>query len=259
MTISDRPRQPLSEGRRRLALCMGDRPRSRLVWMTFCLVCGVALAFAVAPAATAVAQGGPYGEVALSLDVDGPLVVGHPATVTASGVAPSPFVLTVFADPLARPCPASAAGRPTEAEPVVSGLGVENAFSVDADYRPQSTGDVTLCAYLGPSEDLPVVTATTSRIVRNPILKASVARHTVPLALRRHGFARRVIHAVRPRCKRRGRQVFHCRFGAHFPGYKLVGRGQVRMKADGVAYRFRVRAQGVRFILTDSNEERASG
>lgn len=227
--------------------------------MTLCLLCGVALAFAVAPAATAEAQGGPYGEVALSLDVDGPLVVGHRATVTASGVAPSPFVLTVFADPLARPCPASAVGRPTEAEVLISGLGVDNAFSVDADYRPQSPGDLTLCAYLGPSEDMPAATATTSRIVRDPFLKASVARHTVPLALRRHGFARRVIHAVKPRCKRRGRQVFRCRFGADFPGYKLVGRGQVRMNAVGVAYRFRVRAQGVRFILTDSNEERASG
>jgi hypothetical protein len=238
---------------------MGARPRSRLAWTTLCVVCGIALVFAGAPAATAAAQGDPYGEVGLSLDVDGPLVVGHTATVTASGVAPAPFVLTVFADPLARPCPGSAADRPTEAAVLVSGLAVDNAFSVDADYRPQSPGDVTFCAYLGPSEDLPIATATTSRIVRDPFLKASVARHTVPLALRRHGFARRVIHAVKPRCKRLGRQAFRCRFGARFPGYKLEGRGQVRMKPDGVAYRFRVRAQGVRFILTDSNEERSSG
>jgi hypothetical protein len=222
-------------------------------------LCGVALALAVTPATTALAQGGPYGEAALSLDVDGQLVVGRSATVTASGVAPSPLVLTVFSDPLGRPCPSSAAARPTEAEVLVSGLGVDNSFSVEAEYRPDSPGNKTFCAYLGASEDSPAATATTSRIVRDPFLKASVARHTVPLALRRHGFARRVIHSVKPRCKRRSGQVFRCRFGAHFPGYKLVGRGQVRMNADGVAYRFRVRAQGVRFILTDSNEERASG
>jgi hypothetical protein len=233
---------------------MGDRSRSRLVWTTLC-----ALALAAALPSAAVAQGGPYGEAALSLDINGPLVVGHPTTVSASGVAPAPFVLSVFVDPLGRPCPSSAANRPTEADVLVPDLGVEGSFSVEVDYRPESRGDHTFCAYLGPSEDAPEVTATTSRTVRNPFLRASVARHTVPLALRRHGFAHRVVHSVKPHCHRRGRQEFRCRFAVRFPGYKLVGRGQVRAAARGLVYRFRVRAQGVRFVLTDSNEERTSG
>jgi hypothetical protein len=222
-------------------------------------LCCVLLGLPAALPSAAAAQGGPYVEAALSLDVDGPLVVGHPATVSASGVAPAPFVLSVFVDPLGRPCPSSAAVRPTEAEVLVSDLGVEGPFSVDVDYRPERRGDQTFCAYLGPSEDAPEASATTSRTVRNPFLRASVARHTVPLALRRHGFAHRVVHSVTPHCHRRGPQAFRCRFAARFPGYKLVGRGQVRVAARGVVYRFRVRAQGVRFVLTDSNEERTSG
>ena len=54
-------------------------------------------------------------------------------------------------------------------------------------------------------------------------------------------------------CRRRSRSAFGCRFSARFPGYRLKGRGQVKLGVD-LSYRFRVTAQGVRFTLTDDNE-----
>ncbi len=91
------------------------------------------------------------------------------------------------------------------------------------------------------------------RVVRSPRLRAPVARRTIATALRRHGFARRVVKSLRVKCRRRSRSAFACSFSAHFPGYRLRGSGQVALRG-GVSYRFRVRAQGVRFTLTDENE-----
>ena len=59
---------------------------------------------------------------------------------------------------------------------------------------------------------------------------------------------------MEPDCHRRNRTEFACEFSAGFPGYQLKGRGRVRQEID-LSYRFRVKAQGVHFILTDENEE----
>ncbi|MEZ5073395.1 MAG: Ig-like domain-containing protein [Solirubrobacterales bacterium] len=91
------------------------------------------------------------------------------------------------------------------------------------------------------------------RVLRTPRLRASVAKRTVITALNRHGFAHRVVKSVRIDCKRRGRYGFGCRFSSRFRGYQLSGRGAVKLGA-GLSYRFRVKAQGVRFLLTDRNE-----
>jgi hypothetical protein len=207
------------------------------------------------------AQVVPQGEPpALALQVARELVVGHRATVRAAGTAPSPLMLSAFVDTLGRPCPASAAARPAEARMLVSGLSVGGDFFIRARYRPTRRGSQTFCAYLGPSEGAPMVAAIDSGTVkRAPYLRAAAARHAVRLALRRHGFTHRVIDEVEKRCHRDGRAAFRCRFSARFPGYELDGRGQVRLTLDGLVYRFHVRAQGVRFVLTDSNEGRAPG
>jgi hypothetical protein len=91
-------------------------------------------------------------------------------------------------------------------------------------------------------------------VLRAPLLRAPVARRTVVTALRRHGFARRVWKSVRIDCNRRGRASFGCRFSSRFPGYRLRGKGEVKLRAR-LSYRFRVKAQGVRFTLTDENEK----
>ncbi|MCB0876215.1 MAG: hypothetical protein KDB46_08475 [Solirubrobacterales bacterium] len=93
------------------------------------------------------------------------------------------------------------------------------------------------------------------RVVRSPRLRAPVARQTIKKALQRHGFARRVVRALRVDCKRRGRTAFACKLTARFPGYKLRGSGKVQLR-KGISYRLRVRAQGIRFVLTDENEAR---
>ena len=89
-------------------------------------------------------------------------------------------------------------------------------------------------------------------------LRRSVARAAAVTALRRHGFARRVVKAVDPDCKRRRRDRFACAFEVDFQGYHLRGSGQVRLGVE-LSYRFRVKAQGVRFTLTDENEGRRPG
>lgn len=91
------------------------------------------------------------------------------------------------------------------------------------------------------------------RVLRTPRLRAPVAKSTVVAALNRHGFAHRVVKAVRIDCRRRSRYGFGCRFSSRFRGYQLSGRGAVKLGA-GLSYRFRVKAQGVRFLLTDRNE-----
>ncbi|HET6829885.1 MAG TPA: hypothetical protein VFH44_00915, partial [Solirubrobacterales bacterium] len=95
------------------------------------------------------------------------------------------------------------------------------------------------------------------RAQRAPRLAAGRAERTIARALRRHGFARRVVRSLRVDCNRRGRAAFGCRFSSRFPGYRLRGRGEVKLRAH-ISYRFRVRAQGVRLTLTDGNETRSS-
>jgi len=95
------------------------------------------------------------------------------------------------------------------------------------------------------------------KVLRAPRLRASVARRTVAVALRRHGFARRVVESLHVDCRRRGRTAFACRFSSRFSGYRLTGRGQVRLGSH-LSYSFRVTAQGVHFTLTDDNESSRS-
>jgi hypothetical protein len=195
----------------------------------------------------------------LSVDVDDRLVVGRLANVSASGIAPETLAVWIFADPLGRPCPAAATARPLEAITVVSGLPVGGAFSVSDRYRPLSDGTQTFCAYLGKGEETPAAVGAAIGTVELPMLAARVARQTIRVALRRHGFAKRVIDAVDQRCRRRNRVSFACRFEAAFRGYSLEGRGKIEATAEGVSYRFRVEAQGARFVLTDDNERGGSG
>ncbi len=96
------------------------------------------------------------------------------------------------------------------------------------------------------------------RVLRNPQLRAPVAKRTVLEALKSHGFAHRVVKAVEVDCRRRSRSAFACRFSAGFPGYRLQGTGKVKL-GDHLRYRFRVVAQGARFNLTDKNEKPRSG
>jgi len=91
------------------------------------------------------------------------------------------------------------------------------------------------------------------RVVRKLRLKESVAERTVVTALQRHGFAKRVVRAVRVNCSRRSYGAFSCKFSSNFPGYRLTGHGEVKLRVH-LSYRFRVKAQGVRLTLTDRNE-----
>ncbi len=96
------------------------------------------------------------------------------------------------------------------------------------------------------------------KVLRNERLQAPVAKRTVIAALRRHSFAHRVVKSVHTDCRRISRTVFRCKFSGHFPGYRLKGRGKVKLRQH-LSYRFRVKAQGLRFTLTDENEARRRG
>jgi hypothetical protein len=91
------------------------------------------------------------------------------------------------------------------------------------------------------------------RVLRPP-LRAGRAERTVAAALRRHNFAHRVVENLERNCTRRGRFRFSCKFSSAFPGYSLKGRGPVELRRGRISYRFRVRAQGQTFSLTDENE-----
>jgi len=91
-------------------------------------------------------------------------------------------------------------------------------------------------------------------VVRIRLLRPQVARRTVIKALNRHGFAHRVVKRVNVSCSRSRRNAFKCRFGTRFPGYRLKGSGKIQLGAK-LSYRLRVSAQGVRFTLTDENED----
>jgi hypothetical protein len=221
-------------------------------------VCATTLGGGALQAPSAAAQSPGSGAAALAVHVNKKLVAGQLAKVSATGTAPETLAVWIFVDPLARPCAATAAARPSEAITVVSGVPVGGAFSVSDRYRPLSDGSQTFCAYLSKGEATPGVAAAATGTVKLPTLAARVARQTVKVALRRHGFAKRVIDATEQRCRRRNRFSFACRFEAAFRGYRLKGRGRVEVTAKGVSYRFRIEAQGARFVLTDDNE-RGSG
>ena len=95
--------------------------------------------------------------------------------------------------------------------------------------------------------------------VLRPPLEAGRAERTVATALRRHKFAKRVIENLERSCTRRGRFKFACRFSSNFPGYSLKGHGPVELRRGRISYRFVVRAQGKRVVLTDENEGRFPG
>lgn len=96
------------------------------------------------------------------------------------------------------------------------------------------------------------------RVLRPP-LEAWRAGRTVATALRRHKFAKRVINNLERKCNRRSRYKFTCRFTSAFPGYHLKGHGPVELRRGRISYRFVVRAQGERVVLTDENEGRFPG
>ena len=91
------------------------------------------------------------------------------------------------------------------------------------------------------------------KVLRKLTLRAPVAHRTVLTALKRHDYARRVVRSVDVDCSRRSRIVFACKFSTRFSGYRLKGKGKVKLGND-LSYRFRVIAQGVHFTLTDENE-----
>ena len=95
--------------------------------------------------------------------------------------------------------------------------------------------------------------------VLRPPLEEDRAERTVATSLRRHKFAKRVIANLEERCSRRGRLKFTCRFSSAFPGYRLKGHGPVELRRGHISYRFVVRAQGQKLVLTDENEGRFPG
>jgi hypothetical protein len=120
-----------------------------------------------------------------------------------------------------------------------SGKGRKHTISVRATDGVGNPGDPELVSFM----------------VRHiPRLQASRAERTVVTALKRHGYARRVVKALRTNCHRKSRTTFGCKFSSRFRGYRLKGSGEVKLRAD-LSYRFRVKAQGVRFTLTDKNEK----
>jgi hypothetical protein len=141
---------------------------------------------------------------------------------------------------------------------VIAGLHVEGTFSEQRRMKMKRPGRHVFCGYLSSDQDTPTGISAISLKVRRPLLKASRARDTVALALRRHGFADRVVASLRKTCERRSRAEFECRCESTFPGYRLSGSGTVAL-SKRLSYRFRVVAQGQAFTLTDENEGRLPG
>jgi hypothetical protein len=190
----------------------------------------------------------------LSLSLPRRLEVDTRATVRVEGAANAGDELSVFVDPKGGECPSSASAPPVDAISLVSEVANDGVFRVTAAYTPRRLGDRSFCAYLGASSQEDHIQTSVNRRVIAQRLRASSARRTVVTALKRHGFAHRVVKAVKPDCHRRSRTEFACEFSADFPGYELKGRGRVRQDV-GLSYRFRVKAQGVHLTLTDENEE----
>ena len=201
---------------------------------------------------------GSYTERSLTLDVPDKLTVGRRITVRVEGTAGAGDEVSAFVDPNGGDCPSEASDEPARAVSLISEDTDQGAFDFDGTYRPGGAGDRTFCAYLGPAADRTAVRAAEDRSVGTRKLRGAVARRTVVTALERHGFARRVVKSIESDCRRRSRNAFKCKFFDRLPGYKLKGRGDVVLGVD-LSYRFRVKAQGVRFTLTDENEEERQG
>jgi hypothetical protein len=239
-----------------------DRNRKRTVKCGSVILVGLcALLIAVTAQPTGKAGAAPYDPPPprwqLTVDVDKPLRVAKTSLVRAIGVASPRVRLWLFVAPLGEGCPPSPSAQPVDAAVLATGLPVEGDFEVDAAYRPRDFGRRSFCGYLGPSGDVVYAFSGVERGVRRPLLRARVARRMIRVALRRHGLGKRVVESLQERCRRRERSEFSCRFSSEFPGYKLTGRGRVWID-DEISYHFRVRAQGVRFTLTDTNERSSS-
>lgn len=178
-------------------------------------------------------------------------------TVRATGFAGSPQNLWIYADSRGRACPAERPAQGPRVRKVVSGA-VEGDFRVRQLVKMKSRGRHSFCGYLGVAGGSSYATAFKTRLVRRQRLEASRARRTVARALERHKFARRVVKNLDRRCRRRNRATFSCRFSSAFPGYRLTGRGSVRLNKK-LSYRFRVRVNGQEIALTDGNEGRFPG
>jgi hypothetical protein len=199
---------------------------------------------------------GPYLPArSLLLSVPDKLKVGRRARVAAEGFARATDTVSIFVERKGTTCADSAFTQPAQATRLTSKVVQDGFFRVDAEYRPQRRGAQDFCAYLTPASGLDELRASETRKVKAKRLRRSVARAAAVTALRRHGFARRVVKAVDPDCKRRRRDEFACAFDVDFQGYHLRGNGRVRLGVE-LSYRFKVKAQGVRFTLTDENEER---
>lgn len=207
-----------------------------------------------ATADPAVDRLGPYDERFLVLQLPEKLSVGRRATVAVEGNANGGDELSVFTDPKGGDCPGSASAQPERATSLISEDTNDGVFRFEEEITPRRSGDRSFCAYVGPSSDQADVQASENRKVIARKLRAAAAQRAVLTALRTHGFARRVVKAVEPECRRRGRNVFACEFSGGFPGYRIKGKGKVRLDSD-LSYRFRVKAQGIRLTLTDENEE----
>jgi hypothetical protein len=227
----------------------------RVRWFAYVgwLACLTAVLSSALWASDAAAQG-PSVQPSLTLIVGHNPVVGRTVPVTATGTAASGYSVWIFVDPESTTCPPDPSYQPPGLAVIAPGVAVGESFSVSGLYQPDRTGQQSFCAYLWRSSTDPAVAAIEVRKVLRPPLPAEVARRMVEVGLKRHGFAERVVEALKAHCGRRGRTVFGCRFEARFRGYRLSGHGWVRQLDDEITYRFRVRAQGQRFVLTDHNE-----
>lgn len=200
---------------------------------------------------------GPYDPSpvrSLTLELPDKLRVGTRANLRVAGNAFAGDELTAFVDPRGEECPSAADDEPKRAISLVSRDVDEGAFLIKEEYRPEGAGDRTFCAYLGPSAGIADVRASEERMVSPRRLRRLLARRTVVTALERHGFARRVVKSVQVDCDRRSPSTFRCKFADRLAGYRMRGKGKVKLGVD-LSYAFRVTAQGVRFTLTDENEE----
>ena len=196
---------------------------------------------------------GPYVEGSLALFGSSRIEQYKRAVVGAEGFASVPLQLWVYEDPRGRNCAANITGEPPGAQRLMTAVLVEGSFRERRRFKPTKRGEHAFCGYLGPGPATPIATSFKDRDVVKPLLKPGKARRTVPLSLRRHDFANKVVENLEANCRRRGRSRFSCRFSSAFPGYSLKGRGAVKL-ARRISYRFRLRVQGETVVLTDENE-----
>jgi hypothetical protein len=198
------------------------------------------------------------GEPSLRLFVGKHPQIDKRLKVRAVGFADSSLKLRVYVDPRGGACAAGPSAQPRRAERIISRT-VSGEFRVEKRHKMKSRGRHTFCGYLGAAAGGSGPTSDSkSRLVRRPRLKVQTAQRTVSRALRRHEFAGRVVRNLEQRCRRRNRATFSCRFSSSFPGYRLTGRGSVRL-GKRLSYRFQITVRGQRIALTDKNEGRFPG